>query len=78
MNMKLESTLNLLTLCVYRAFPLFPLPGHEAHLGPENKAIMQKRHCCACGGESSPKEPSESKLILNAPLSGAYIHGNYE
>lgn len=59
-------------------FLLFPLPAHEAYLDPENKPIMQQTHCCACGVESLPKEPSESKLILNAPLSGAYIHGNYE
>lgn len=39
---------------------------------------MQQIHCRACGVESLPKEPSESKLILNAPLSRAYIHGNYE
>lgn len=69
---------NSLTLTVDRVSLFSPRPAHKAHLDPGNKPIMQQIHCGAGGAESLPKEPSESKLILNAPLSRTYIHGNYK
>lgn len=69
---------NFLMLSVYFVFPSFYLPAHKACLDPGNKPVMQQTRCCACGVESLTKETSEPKLIFNAPLSWAYIHGNYE
>lgn len=60
---------NFLMLSVYFVFPSFYLPAHKARLDPGNKPVMQQTRCCACGVESLTKEPSEPKLIFNAPLS---------
>ena len=62
---------------VYWVTPFFFLLAHEARLDTGNRPIMQT-YCCACSVECLPKEPSKSKLILNASLSRAYIHGRYE